>query len=253
MQARSSARWLALGAAILVAGARVALATPVAGLAPPTIDINGKALDPSALHCEPRGGVVACEGSNLQGDGYALDGWAFLLNPDPSVTGTFNLTNLAATTQTFILTVTLPVAPVGPSLVATGSIGAGTLTDLNANGATLTDDGTAIYSALIDGSSVRTLMDPPQSFTAPANPFGSPSSVTIPGESFGPELLAQAVSSSISIRVQYTLTAGDQVAFPISFAVQPIPEPGTLALVAGGVATLAGARRRRASALPSST
>lgn len=243
MHARSSA--LLLAAMLAVFSAHVAVATPAAGLAPPTIDINGTTLDGAALGCAPRNGLFECGGQNLAGDGYVLDSWAFLLDPDPSITATFTLTNISAATRTIVLTWTLPVAPTGPSLLASGFIGPGTLTDLNANGATLTDDGSSIYTARIDGSPVRTLLDPPQSFTAPADPFGLPSSVPIPLASFGPETLAQSANTTISMRIEFTLTAGDQVLLPAFFEVQPIPEPGTLVLLGSGLAGLVGARRRR--------
>ena len=245
MKARSCA--LLLSAAFTVLCAHVAIATPVAGLAPPTIDINGTPIDLGALACSPRGDEVACSGENLQGNGFVLETWSLVLNPDPSINATFNLTNLSAATQTFILTVTLPVSPTGPSLSATGSVGTGTLSDMNGNGATLTDDGSSIYSALIDGSPVRTLLDPPQSFTTSVDVTGLPIPVSIGPESFGPEILAQSANLSIGMRVQYTLTAGDNVALPIFFSVQPVPEPGTLVLVGSGLASLVGARRRGAA------
>ncbi len=218
-------------------GTRSALANPVGGLDPPQFDVNGTPLDLGALNCESRDGLIFCGVENLEGDGYLLD-LSLALNPDPSVSGNFSITNTNAATQTFVLTMTLAIAPIGPALSITGSIGAGTLTDLSADGATLTDDGSSIYTARIDGSPVRTLLDPPQSYTAPADPFGAPSSVPIPMASFGPEFVAQAANSTISMRFEFTLSGHDNVELPILFAVQPVPEPGTSMLLGAGLAGL---------------
>jgi hypothetical protein len=126
----------------------------------------------------------------------------------------------------------------------TGSIGAGALTDLNANGATLTDDGSSIYTALIHDSPVHTLLDPSQSFSALADPFGMPSTAAIGKVSFGPELLAQSANNTISEKIQFTLTAGDRVILPTVFAVTAVPEPGMLILLASGLACLVTFSRR---------
>lgn len=244
MRERSIVFLAAMASAALVAlGASSAFAGPIGDLPPPTIDVNGAALDVAALACSPGERGWTCGGEGLEGDGFRLDSWSFLLDPDPSISSSIVLTNLNSSTQTFILTVTLPIAPMGPALSITGSVGAGSLTDLNANGATLTDAGSSIYAALIDGATVRTLLDPPQSFTAPANPLGAPSTVPIPMESFGPEPLGQPANATIAMKLRFTLTGGDQVALPMTFDAQPVPEPGTLALLGGGLALLAGRRR----------
>lgn len=180
-------------------------------------------------------------GTSLQGFSLA---WSMQIGPQPEfVVANFVVTNVSAITQTFVLEVTVPIVnPLASSLIG-GSV-QGTVTDLNGNGATVASNSPApIYSALIDGSTVATLLNDPFSTSA-----GNFESANIgPAEFGGPVIPSQpgpAVANTIGIRLEFTLTAGDSASFTSIFVVA-VPGPGGLAILAfAGVVTRG--RRRRA-------
>src|SRR5262245_40474544 len=55
-------------------------------------------------------GVQQWKGTTSKPGSYTLQ-WDLTLDPDPSVSGSVALTNASATTQTFTLNVSLPIAP----------------------------------------------------------------------------------------------------------------------------------------------
>src|SRR5262249_36501720 len=62
----------------------------------------------------------------LAGIGYGAAfqcNWDLTVNTDPQITSNFTLKNLAATTQNFVMTITLPIAPIGPNTVQGGFFG----------------------------------------------------------------------------------------------------------------------------------
>jgi MYXO-CTERM domain-containing protein len=167
-------------------------------------------------------------------------GWSVIANPDPFVIANIVVTNNTLSTQTFSITVNLPVGAIVPSSLIGGSI-TGTVTDLNGDGATVASvAGSSIYSALIDGNTVATLMDDP--FSVSAGSFGS---AVVGPQSFGdpiPSMVGPAVNNTIGITLEFTLSAGDAASFTSIFVAE-VPGPGGLALLA--VAGVVGGRRRR--------
>jgi hypothetical protein len=172
--------------------------------------------------------------------------WDVTADPDPLVTSALAITNTTAFTQTFTSIITIPVTPaVTPSSLIRGSIG-GSVSDANSSGAATlsTASGTALYTALIDGSPVQTLYADPYSVnvvlpddtsSVPSTNFGIP--VFLPGP---------AALTSIGIQIKFTLTPGDSASFTSVFRVEPVPEPAGLALV--GIAAVGMLVRRRKAA-----
>jgi hypothetical protein len=235
-------------------GAAAALLFAAPGASALTVEIgfegNTQTFDAEDLGCSPAGelGELSCAGGDLSGTagGWTVNSWNLFLDPDPTVSNVFSVTNNTAGIQTFIFSVTLPVSiSFGPPSLIKGSI-SGSATDNNGNGVTLaTSGGISLYRALIDGGVVRTLHDDPFSATT-ALAFDT---ATIPLANFGipiAELSGVATTTDIGITVRFTLTPGDSAAISSVFNVEPIPEPGTAILLFAGLAGLARMGRPRA-------
>ncbi|MHC5023682.1 MAG: MYXO-CTERM sorting domain-containing protein [Planctomycetota bacterium] len=180
----------------------------------------------------------------LSSDMWTMENYQITADPDPFVSLAFGFQNTTAMTQTFTVSIVLPVIPIGTPTLIGGSVD-GTLTDTNFDGiGTLTDDpsGAGVYTGLIDGVSQLSLL----------NNDGSPFTASVPfqgggtnfGESAGlpgPTLPGPSVASTIGIDITFTLTPGDSASFTAFFVV--VPTPGALALF--GVAALGTRRRRR--------
>ncbi len=174
--------------------------------------------------------------------------WSVTFDSDPFYLANFNITNTTLSTQTFTLTVTLPVSPAfsGPSVIG-GYFGLLRYFDQNSSSSvTINSVGTTLFfTAGIDNSPVQGI----GSFTATAS--GGPMiSGTVNQQEFGTPIPSQpypgGVSTNITGSVRFELTAGDRTTFPIYFEVQPVPEPATALLIGLGVAGLALVRQRRA-------
>jgi len=172
----------------------------------------------------------------------------FEIDNDPIVNGSMTVSNSQNFTQHFTLIFTLPVAPISAPTQTSGSYRA-TVRDggVEVNGATLatqdpldvTDPGYgALYTALLDGNDWQDLYVHPQSFSS----LGS-ATTNVPVVTFGSPvpLAGPAVTTSIGIRLDFTLTGLDRATFTSNHIVTP--EPHTGALMALGLAVLAVRRR----------
>lgn len=187
------------------------------------------------------------------GSGWGIN-WEMLASTATaqSLLANFTVMNLSSETQTFTLFITDSVAEIyGDGSLVGGSV-AGTYTDLNANGVSISSvDGGAIYTAFVDateidpfdGTVVGSLLDDAsgsaglfQSGTFGESAFGD--FPVLPGQSIG------GADTNYGFAIEFTLSAGDTAGFTASMAIAT-PAPGAVALL--GVSGLIGRRRRRST------
>lgn len=153
--------------------------------------------------------------------------------------------NASFSTRRFEMTVTLPGTGIGSGGIEWRKVGgmAITLSDLNGNGATLTNSGQqAIYQAKVDGTVVKTLGEPGAAYLPVyANPFDS---AVVPPQNYN-ELLQSGVNPAgmLTLSIAFELSAGDAASVNATFEV--IPAPASIALL-GFAGVVSGGRRRRA-------
>jgi hypothetical protein len=160
---------------------------------------------------------------------------------DPTVTSFFSLQNTSGFTNTYTITVNQPVSPIVTSSLGSGSTGF-TLTSVNPGSTLDTPVGSALYSAQINGITVKQLFP---NGVSPL-PFSTTTTGTI-NDSFSGQ--PEGPASSISIFNNFTLTNGDLVSatsiFKIDATNAPEPSSIVLSLLALVGAPLAMRRRRR--------
>jgi len=173
----------------------------------------------------------------------SFTGLSFSGSIDPSLSGSFTLTNLSNSTQTFSVSATMGVLPVSGPTTSSASYGAGLLTDKSRDGAETA--AAVFFEALIDGVTMINLGNN-LDITA-----GAGSSTPIPQEASSNQPGA-GVATSIGVAFPaFSLTAGDTVQMPFSFTVvqtrEQLPEPASLALLGIAFAAVSLTRRRKLS------
>jgi PEP-CTERM motif-containing protein len=236
-----------LGAAALVAVASTASAAPVVTV---TIDSVGVYDNYTQIVDTTPNGDGTFGGAGIgYGASFTCD-WSLSVNPDPSITGTFSLTNTTSVSKQFVLTVTLPIAVTGGGPGGTkigGYLGDVTYNDANLDAQLSLDafGGNPMYRALVDGVGVQdlnvlagpTFGGPGISVVSNRVTFGGPPYPNAPGPAIA--------TSNIQIRLGIELSAGDHATLPVFFQIEA-PEPGSVLLLGVALAGLAVLRKRSA-------
>jgi hypothetical protein len=188
------------------------------------------------LEVENQAGAVVAPGPSWE-----VNSWDVKANADPTIAAILGIVNLSGSTLNFTITLSANVGPQGPSTVTSGRItdAIGSITLLTGTLASI-DATTPVYTALIDGSPVHTLANAPFSVTSAAfdEQFGGPGTI-LAGLLPAPTVPGPAVSNSIGMQIQFSLSPGGAVLLGSAFTVEPIPEPAALALLGLGVLGLA--------------
>jgi len=171
-------------------------------------------------------GNFTANGTHTSLSGDADYTWSLLLDPDPTIGGTFSFTNLLSTAKDYDLNFMLPVGMGFSPAVVNGHF-AGAVADANGNGNAYLNN--VSWLSLVDGVSVMSAG--PTSFACATINCTSVQPTTY----LDPLNYLPGVSTSISTNVSFTLSAGDRVTFNTYFDVAPVPEPGTLMLLAGAL------------------
>lgn len=166
--------------------------------------------------------------------------WNFSAKADPYIDGNLMFTNTTSGTQTFDVTLAMPVSPGFSPGYESGKL-SWTWTDNNDTTATLSS---FAWYGQIDGADAFSLA----TFGGTCGGSSIGCSGTGGPLSGGPTLVPTGVSTSIGMRFHFDLSAGDSASFTSRFEVTPVPLPAPLVLFASGLLGLTGlaARRRRA-------
>jgi hypothetical protein len=149
--------------------------------------------------------------------------WQSTYDVDPFVTNIFSITNFSGSPITIDITVTSPVVPTGPATTMMGSVGL-TLTNTGGVATASTSSSIDLYTALIDGLPVASLLDDPYTLTE-AVVFGTETGSDAFGPAGGP-----AATTSIGIRIRLVLSPGDLIGVTSIFNIEAAPEPALLGL-----------------------
>ena len=192
------------------------------------------------------GDVVNVTGQwNVEND-YSID-WDVTYDPDPFIDAVLNLTNNQATTQTFSISLNLPIFPaVTPDGFEFGDLSI-TGTDDSGDGSLLIDN--FVWEGILDGNTGTPSYTP---FSVAGGMLScgggtdcSLNITTIP--STGPtELIGFPVNSTMGIEISFDLSAGDTITIDTRYEIQAVPVPAALPLLVSALAGMTITSRRRA-------
>jgi hypothetical protein len=183
------------------------------------------------------------EGATSSGNGWNLEDLSVSGNIDPFTILDYSITNTHPTSpMAFIVSVILPIAPLGPVTVHGGTM-FGLLTDTNLDGIAVvsTVPGVPLYQGQIDFATVLSFYPDPYTQVVLV-PGGSALVPPVVAGLPGPTLPSGPAFASIGILHVFALTPGDTFSGSSFFQVEVgVPEPSSLALVVlcfGGLATV---------------
>jgi hypothetical protein len=237
-----SARISILAAATAIAVSAFATAGPPVVSLDVSVDGNNTPFAPAGA-ATSSAGVYNYVGSGL-GVGH-ITTWNFNATNSTEtspvfVSGNFTFTNTSNATQAYDVLVTLFTTPAGTSSLLGGSVAAGLTADFD--GGTFTSmPNTPVWMASVDGNTVGSLLPAPISVTA-----GAFESKAVGSGAFGmpiPSQAGPALGNTMSIRLRFNLTAGDQASFTSVFVLEVVPAPAA-GLAMFGLVGLTGRRRR---------
>jgi hypothetical protein len=189
--------------------------------------------------------VFNYSGNLLDGGGSWLLSWNFNASNSANggtqafTAGNYVIQNLSANAITFELTVSLPVALLGPTVYG-GSVSGGLTT--SGPGGIHNNGDTPAWMGMTDNTTIASLFNSPWGGSI-ANPAGG--SLDLGFESFGnpiPSLPGPDLGSDLKIKLSFVIDANSSASFTSVFVAR-IPAPGAMALL--GAAGLAGIGRRR--------
>lgn len=219
----------------------VVLLAAASGAAAMTLGVGDAivALDQNDLDCvtDAHGSACAGESAGIRANGVALEKWNLRAEAAGTgcpalVAGNIGVKNLQSMNATVTIVFTLPTSPIGPTSLIGGSVG-GAVVDggFDAVGGIGTVTPNALYTALVDAMPVATLHADPFAVPGPAFPGNfafAGEAENISAASFGlpgPTVLGPAVTTSIGIRMNFTLAPHDVTEITSMFVADCVRSP----------------------------